>query len=355
MPQLAPERKKTTFIAFCLISIAVVIIVVSLGVWTFQYGPLARRLNSQPTAISISPLSHSNTTISPLLFGTNMALFDSNDLLLSSENARIRVQSLHPGIIRMPVRSSLSEEIEMRAARTIRELRAVPLINLRGAVDTFVLADDTRIVQDMQQVFKGSNVYYEYGNEEDLQGVTAEKYTASWNQIIPQLKRLAPQAHFIGPANFQYNESYLKAFLQHARPTPDEVSWHEYTCNVGQAPATCIANIAHWTSHITRARTMMQQVSGHALPIMITEWNYAADATANDGKNNNPDFIQNWTKLALQTLAANRIFAAMQYSCTNTAVPLVTNNATLSMQGESFQAQYQQMIIEQHVPAALSS
>lgn len=355
MPQLAPERKKTTFIAFCLISIIVIVAIVSLGIWTFQYGPLARRLHSKPTSISIFPLSHSNTAISPLLFGTNMALFDSHDLLLNSEDVRIRVQSLHTGIIRMPVRAGLNEEIEIRAARTIKELGAVPLVNLRGVIDAYVLADDTRVIQDMQQIFKDSEVYYEYGNEEDLQGVTAEQYTASWNQIIPQLKRLAPQAHFIGPVNFQYNESYLKAFLQHARPAPDEVSWHEYTCNVGQAPTTCIANIAHWTNHIIKARTMMQQVHGHALPIMITEWNYAADATTSDGKNNDPGFIQNWTKLALQTLAANRIFAAMQYSCTNTAVPLVTKSATLSMQGESFQAQYQQMIIEQHVPAALSS
>ena len=36
---------------------------------------------------------------------------------------------------------------------------------------------------------------------------------------------------------------------------------------------------------------------------------------------------------ALQTLAANKIFAALQYSCTDTAIPLITNGNTLTAQG----------------------
>ncbi|GCE20328.1 hypothetical protein [Dictyobacter kobayashii] len=355
MPQLTSGRKKWLLPVFLFISITIIVALVSIGIWVFQDGPLTNPISGKPTAITFFPSSHSNTTISPLLFGTNMALFDTHDLLLTSEGARVRLQGLHPGIIRMPVRASLAEETEMRAARTIKELGALPLVNLRGEVDANVLADDARIIQDVQQVFNNSSVYYEYGNEEDLQGVTAERYAASWNRIVPQLQRLAPQAHFIGPVNFQYNEAYLKTFLQQARPAPDEISWHEYTCDVNAPPTTCIANIAHWNIHIARARAMMQQAIGHSLPIMITEWNYSPNATSSDGKNNNPTFIQNWTKLALQTLAANRIFAAMQYSCTNTAVPLITASANLSVQGESFQEQYQQMIVEKRIPAALQN
>jgi hypothetical protein len=95
----------------------------------------------------------------------------------------------------------------------------------------------------------------------------------------------------------------------------------------------------------------MAAAIGTALPIMITEWNYAPNAVPNDGKNNDSNFMTTWTTKAIQTLAANRIFASMQYSCTDTAISLIGSNATLTMQGMAFQNQYQQMITDGHQPA----
>jgi hypothetical protein len=92
---------------------------------------------------------------------------------------------------------------------------------------------------------------------------------------------------------------------------------------------------------------------GTSLDIMITEWNYAPDAVPNDGKNNNSAFMTTWTTRALQTLAANRVFASMQYSSTNTAIPLITSNNTLTTQGTVFQAQYEQMIIHGRQPTLI--
>jgi hypothetical protein len=51
-----------------------------------------------------------------------------------------------------------------------------------------------------------------------------------------------------------------------------------------------------------------------------------------------------WTTKALQTLAANNIFAAMQYSCTNYAIPLVDSHNIMTTQGTVFQNQYQNIV-----------
>ena len=158
---------------------------------------------------------------------------------------------------------------------------------------------------------------------------------------------------FVGPVNSRYDHTYLMTFLQQANPLPDAVSWHEYTCLDGWSNSLCISRIAEWTEHISDARAMMTETIGSALPIMITEWNYAPDAKPNDGKNNNSAFMWTWTHMALQTLAANRIFASMQYSCTNTTIPMITSGNIPTTQGVAFQEMYQQMIPEgqQPIPA----
>src|SRR5207244_1392332 len=104
---------------------------------------------------------------SPLIFGTNLGLFNSNDQFLTSATTLALLQQLHPQIIRMPVRSTLSESVEIQAAQTIRSLGATPLVVLHGEVVQSRVTDDTRIINDMNQIFGHNVVYYEYGNEED--------------------------------------------------------------------------------------------------------------------------------------------------------------------------------------------
>lgn len=335
-----------------IISLVLIGVLLGVGVWgalsgTFR-GANAGNTSQLPTSsIALIP------PVSPFLFGTNLSLFNSNDQVLSSSTTRTLLQSMHARIIRMPVRSSLSEATEIAAAQMIKGLGATPLLVLRGAVDANVLADNSRIINDMNRIFGNSLVYYEYGNEEDLLGVDVTGYTASWNAIVPQLKRIALNGQFIGPVNFQYDRTYLTTFLQHASPRPDEVSWHEYTCDDSWSSDICISHIDNWTKHISDARAAMAATIGTALPIMITEWNYAPNAVPNDGKNNNSSFMTTWTGKALQTLAANRIFASMQYSCTDTAIPMISSNNTPTSQGMVFQNQYVQMITggQQPTPA----
>jgi Mannanase, galactose-binding domain-like len=326
-----------------IVTLGVTLVLVVVMAWGVVSGTFGGVFAGNPAQTSNGALQLA-PPVSPYLFGTNLGLFNSNDQVLTSTSTRAMLQQMHVRIIRMPMRTNLSEATEVQAAQAIKSMGAVPLVVLHGAVDATVQADDSRMVSDMNTVFGNSLVYYEYGNEEDLLGVDVTGYTASWNAVVPQLKHLALNGQFVGPVNFQYDRNYLTSFLQNANPRPDEVSWHEYTCDDSWASSICISHIANWTNHISDARAAMTSAIGTALPIMITEWNYAPNAVPNDGKNNNSAFMSTWTANALQTLAANGIFASMQYSVTNTAIPMVDSGNAITIQGSTFQNQYQTMI-----------
>jgi hypothetical protein len=288
---------------------------------------------------------------SPLLFGTNLGLFSGNDQVVTSAATRALMQQMHIRIVRIPMRSKLPNDIEIQALQAVKSIGAIPLIVLTGVRNPHVLADDIRMIQNSNSVFGSNLVYYEFGNEDDWNGVTITRYTAGWNTFIPQFKRLALNGKFIGPVSYEYNHDNLTAFLQGANPRPDAISWHEYTCSYKDPADSCLSHLDQWTTHITGARAVMQSVLGTTLPVMITEWNYTAGQSIqhnglpfDDGKYNNAGFMTTWTTDALRTLAANQVFASMQYSVTNTALPLITYHNTLTIQGMTFQSLYQAMV-----------
>lgn len=295
-----------------------------------------------------------NGGISPLIFGTNLGLFNSGDQFITSTATQMLMEQAHVKIVRMPTRQSNSDAVNLAAAQAIKKIGAVALVSLRGAQNpsiSQVMQDDTRMINVMNQVFGTGTVYYEFGNEDDLNGVNVTNYTARWNQLVPQLKQMALNGVFIGPVNYQYNATYLQTFLQNANPRPDAVSWHEYTCSYKWAATKCLANIDNWTKHINGVRQVMQGTLGTELPMMITEYNYAPDQLIqsnglafDDGKYNNSTFMSEWTTKALQTLIANHIYAAMQYSVTNTAIPMISPGNALTPQGTAFQSIYEQVI-----------
>lgn len=87
----------------------------------------------------------------------------------------------------------------------------------------------------------------------------------------------------------------------------------------------------------------MSATVGASLPIMITEWNFTPKVQSNDGKITNSAFMSSWTTKAIQTLAANHVFASMQYSCTNTPFALINGANALTPQGTTFQSLSQSM------------
>ena len=341
--------------------IAVAAFLLGIGGWArWNRSPSAGKSIGSPGTAPTSPAitggipPTNNGSVSPLIFGTNLSLFDSNDQVLTSAATRNTLRQMHFRIIRMPVRSSLSNATEIQAAEAIKSIGAYALVILRGAVDANVLADDMRLVNDMNTVFGNAVVFYEYGNEEDLLGVNVNRYTDSWNTVVPQLKRLALNGRFIGPVNYHYDGDYLSAFLQRASPRPDEVSWHEYSCDDSWPNDRCISYIDHWSNDISEARKAMMAVTGTTLPIMITEWNYAPNARVGDGKINNSDFMSSWTTRALETLAANRVFASMQYACTDSIYAVVRGDGTRTAQGIAMQNLYQRMFLGGQQPTPIS-
>ncbi len=307
-------------------------------------------INRAPTG-TVGAINRAPT--SPLLFGTNLGLFTGDDQVVTSAATRALMQQIHIRIVRIPVRTKLPNDIEIQAVQAVKNIGAIPLIVLTGVRNPHVLADDTRMIQDVNSVFSSNLVYYEFGNEDDLNGVPITRYIEGWNTYIPQFKRLALNGKFIGPVSYEYSNDNLTTFLQGANSRSDAISWHEYTCSYKDPADSCISHLDRWATHISDARAVMQTTLGTTLPIMITEWNYAADQSTqhnglpfDDGKYNNASFMTEWTTKALRILAANHVFASMQYSVTNTALPLITNKKTLTIQGMTFQSLYQTMVHE---------
>jgi hypothetical protein len=217
---------------------------------------------------------------------------------------------------------------------------------------------DQQVISNITGVFGNQPVYFEFGNESDLNGIDVNAYIAKWNQVIPLLKKQFPTARFIALDNYQFTRLYLKTFLQQANPLPDGVSWHEYTCSVKWSAAFCLANIDTWPVHFAQARAAMKEAIGKELPIWISEWNYTSDQAVingqpiNDGKYNDPAFMKAWTTKAMQALIDGRVFAAMQYFATNLPMALVSNDQ-VALEGQIFQQNYKTIMVDGKTPPAM--
>ncbi|GHO91403.1 hypothetical protein KSF_014510 [Reticulibacter mediterranei] len=304
--------------------------------------------NLQPTEAATNETQTKTATPAPKLpasrfiFGTNLSPSDDKYETITSQTTQGLLQEMHIQMVRIPLEKPLSDAVITQAAQGVKTLNAVPLVNLYDPFAPKSQEENSKIIKIMNKVFGQTTVYYEYGNEDDAAGISAEDYTAAWNKAVPDLKKLAPGAHFIGPATYRYTEQYFQTFLKQANPLPDEISWHEYTCNAAESQQICTQRLNNWSSDIRNARTTMTKVLGKSLPIVISEWNYAANAKANDGKANDSKFLVSWMTKALQILSDNQIFASMQYSCTGTT-PLITNDE-LTPQGEAFMNLYENYV-----------
>src|SRR4051794_38002428 len=68
-----------------------------------------------PTAVPTRAATPTaNPTVSPLIFGTNIGLFDEHDQVVTSTDVQDTMKKLHVQIVRMPTRSNLSEALDMQ-------------------------------------------------------------------------------------------------------------------------------------------------------------------------------------------------------------------------------------------------
>ncbi len=334
-------------------------------------GAVLAGLLAVAAALVVPPTVGAAEPVSPLLWGENLAL-DSNsgtgDWFLGSPALRQALKTAHTQIIRMPVRGPHPDQAGFAnrpeftaAAQHVRQLGMAPLVILRNPEAPQALETDLEVVRFMRDLFAGQPVYYEFGNETDMHFdpddpnyVPPESYVAKWNQFIPVLKAAAgPGARFIGPVSFEYDDPYLRTFLRGANPRPDAVSWHMYTCKTTEPKDNCLGpgGLDDWPGELAAARTLMSEILGTRLDIWITEWNFNPHSDIReDLKLNDQDFLRQWTRKALRTLAEGGVVASMHYNVER-AVPLATADGALTTQGQAFKDTYEELATSPSSPS----
>jgi hypothetical protein len=292
---------------------------------------------SSLTAGALSPVAHAAAPTPDALRSVNISVYDTNDQFVNTPSVQALVGAGHPAVVRMPLRNSIPDSYDLTTLQAIKGIGATPLVIVNGAAVANNEPGDAHWLSLVASVFPGG-VYVEYGNEEDLAGVSAQAYTASWNSVVSQLAALYPADKFIGPVNFQYNPAYVAYFVQHASPAPYAVSWHEYVCNTGNTDAYCQQHIANWATHVAQTRAAMGAAFA-TLPIWITEWNLDPNS---DPRYSDAAFIGPWIDAALnewQSLASQGVAVTMLYTADSHGdFGLVGNNNALTPEGTAFYA-----------------
>jgi uncharacterized membrane protein YgcG len=284
-------------------------------------------------AVSASPAAAS--TVSPV-FGINMSLYDGSDELATDPGTQAMMKSWGVPLIRVPLRAGLTDAVLVRALRAVLVVGATPMVILRGP-KSGTLADNQHLLDLVHGVFGDRRVYLEYGNEQDLAGVTAAGYVAGWNATVPALKRAAPTTYqFVGPVNFRADPGYAAAFVRGAQPQPDYLSWHEYVCAGSNADSYCTGHIANWTTHAHDVESAVRTAVGHPIPFFISEWNLDP---SDESRYANASFIQPWTRAALTELLGlvpDGLAGAMVYTATNHGDFGLVNGGAVTPQGAVF-------------------
>lgn len=236
--------------------------------------------------------SKAATPPNPLVWGTNLAMDNSSDQFLSNSGAAPALQGLHTQLVRMPIRDQLTTSDYTNALNKIKQMGATPLIIVHGANyngHTDPYPSDSALLRLAKSIFPTQTVYVDFGNEEDLGGVSVSTYVSDvygWNAEMPKFKQITgSNFKYGGPVGYQYNESYLKTFASTANPTPDYIVWHAYAGSCGHNTGTgtpdsqskLLASVDNWGVHLQQIGGDMASIGHKGMPIIIDEWNYASD------------------------------------------------------------------------------
>jgi hypothetical protein len=155
---------------------------------------------------------------------------------------------------------------------------------------------------------------YEFGNEPDYNGISVSTYLQQWNSLVPVLRKLNPNARFIGPVVGPDTYQYLSGFLNGVKLSgilPDAISFHWYPCwEISEND--CMAKATTFGDAATRVRQMVQDILGINLPVGISEWNFdPGNPPAAYG--DDPAFITQFTIKALQSMIKAGVAFACQF------------------------------------------
>src|SRR5260370_25712782 len=190
-------------------------------------------------------------------------------------------------------------------------------------------AGDTDLDFDKQVVAHAGNRcnMYEFGNEPDLgdDQLTVQQYLHQWNEFIPILREINPQAKFIGPvtctwqgnncdSNGRPSDCFMGSFLEGVKASkvlPDAISFHEYPCTDNANAAQCILNTKYYADLTTTVKGWVREILGKDLPVGITEWNM--DSGNNQTLANDCNFMEQFSVKALKAMISAHLDFANQF------------------------------------------
>jgi lysophospholipase L1-like esterase len=162
---------------------------------------------------------------------------------------------------------------------------------------------------------------YEFGNEPDFNGISADTYLKRWRALVPVLRSINPAARFIGPVTYndQGNHGFMRTFLEGVKDSgvlPDAVSFHWYPCWKDSRDA-CLAKASSYADVARGVEDEVSSILGKSLPVGITEWNF--DPSAPPALGDDADFITKFSETALRSMASAGVAFACQYDAASYA------------------------------------
>ena len=163
---------------------------------------------------------------------------------------------------------------------------------------------------------------YEFGNEPDYNGISIDTYLQQWNTTIPLLRKINPQAKFIGPVTSTDagKNNFMQNFLQGVKASnvlPDAISFHWYPC-YQFSQQDCLNAAGNVAQAVGRVRALTENTLGRDLPIGVTEWNYDPENPP-PSYGDDAGFITNFTTNALHAMSQAGVSFACQFDAASYA------------------------------------
>ncbi len=251
-----------------------------------------------------------NTTggVSNLLFGANIMNYAFGSF---NASAQANLKSVGVTVLRIPLADQSGNPLPDATLTSF-----VAGCKASGAAMLAILPHQSQSFAQHAVAYLGQNcLLYELSNEPDLNGMSATQYAAMWNLWVPTLRKINPQAAFIGPvlgavSNFgSYGVPFLKAVSANL---PDAVSFHDYPCGSQPTQSVCTGKAANIGNDAKSIAAQITSAIGRPLPLAITEWNvdwhspviaYAQNST----------FVTGWSIAALEGMASAGVALACQF------------------------------------------
>ncbi|TCO41552.1 glycosyl hydrolase family 39 [Kribbella antiqua] len=167
----------------------------------------------------------------------------------------------------------------------IRDLGAEPMLIL-PADGRRTAAEDLADAKNIYNHFKAAGTpvrKFIYGNEHDNSGnpkkMTADEYSARYNQVHDALHALDPAVQVGGPALSSYEPQlgtpYMDTFLTVSGSRVDFIDYHDYGAGYTRyTPEQLLTTVIEgYSSDIADLKARVARLTGRDIPIQIGEWN----------------------------------------------------------------------------------